>query len=136
MAETIFTKIVAGDIPCQRVFENEHVFAFLDINPLAEGHTLVIPKRAVARLEDLPAEELAAVTAVLPQLAKRILAATGAAAYNVLLNNGSEAGQEVQHVHFHIIPRKKGDGLGFRWNKKQVTAEELTALAERIAAQG
>lgn len=131
---SIFARIVAGEIPCQRVFENEHVLAFLDIRPLADGHTLIVPKRTVERLEDLTPEEAAQLGRVLPMIARKVVAATGAEAYNVLQNNGVIAGQEVPHVHFHIIPRRAGDGLGYRWRPQQRSLEELTALAERIQA--
>lgn len=135
-ADSIFTKIIKGQIPCHRVFENEHVLAFLDINPLAEGHTLVIPKRQVERLEQLPADEAAEVGRVLGQIAARVLKAVGASDYNVLQNNGRASGQEVPHVHFHIIPRRSGDGLGYRWNAKAGDHAVLGALAAKIAATG
>jgi histidine triad (HIT) family protein len=131
---TIFARIVAGQIPCQRVFENEHILAFLDVNPLAEGHTLVLPKRSVARFEDLTADEAAELGRHLPTLARKIVAATGAEGFNLLTNSGRIAGQEVQHVHVHIIPRRAGDGLGYRWRPQKRTAEELAALADRIRA--
>ena len=131
-ANSIFAKIVAGQIPCQRVYEDVHVLAFLDINPLADGHTLVIPKRAVERIDELSGEEAAAIGRCLPELGKRITAATGAAGYNVLQNNGAAAGQEVPYVHFHIIPRRAGDELGFRWKPQKRTPAELAAMAERL----
>ena len=133
-ADSIFTGIIRGDIPCARVFENEYLIAFLDIAPLAEGHTLVVPKRQVERLEDLPPEEAAAIARELGPIARRVLKATGAPAYNILQNNGAQSGQVVPHVHFHIIPRREGDGLGFRWNAKSARPEELRALAERISS--
>ena len=105
---SIFAKIVAGEIPCQRVFENEHVLAFLDINPLAEGHVLLIPKRAVERLEDLTPAEGAELGRQIPVLVRKVMATTGAAGCNVLQNNGAVAGQEVPYVHFHIIPPPAG----------------------------
>lgn len=131
---SIFARLVAGEIPCQRVFENEHVLAFLDINPLAEGHTIVIPKRTVARLADLAPDEAAELGRVLPEIARKIVAATGAEGFNILQNDGQIAGQEVPHVHFHIIPRRAGDGLGYRWRPQKRTPAELNALAERIRA--
>lgn len=133
-SESVFTKIIRGEIPCHRVFENEHLLAFLDINPLSEGHTLVVPKQQVERLEDLPPQIAAEIGRHLGALARRILATTGAPAYNVLQNNGAAAGQEVPHVHFHIIPRRPGDGLGYRWKPKPAAPEALAALAERIRA--
>ncbi|GMU82361.1 MAG: hypothetical histidine triad protein [Planctomycetota bacterium] len=133
-SDSIFTRIIRGEIPCQRVFESPTVFAFLDINPLAPGHTLVVPKRQVERLEQLPENEAADIARVLGRIARAILAVTGAPDYNVLQNNGSSAGQVVPHVHFHIIPRREHDGLGFRWNPKPAGAEELKALRGRLAA--
>jgi histidine triad (HIT) family protein len=131
-APSIFSRIIAGEVPCHRVFENEHVFAFLDINPLASGHTLVVPRRQVERLEQLEPAEAAELMQALIAIARKVLAVTGAAAYNVLQNNGKAAGQEVAHVHFHIIPRAEGDGLGYRWKPTPTPPETLAALAERI----
>jgi histidine triad (HIT) family protein len=129
---SIFTKIVAGEIPCQRVFENDHVLAFLDISPLALGHTLVIPKRAVPRLADLTPDEAAELARVLPDLVRKIAAAVEADGCNVLLNDGRVAGQEVPHVHVHIIPRRAGDGLGYRWRPQKADPAALAALAAKI----
>lgn len=134
MSESIFQKIINGEVPAHKVFENEHVLAFLDIHPLAEGHTLVIPKRAARRLEDLPPEDAAEIGRVLGMIARRVLQAVGASDYNVLQNNGPAAHQEVPHVHFHIIPRRTGDGLGYRWHPKSVSSEQLATLAKTIAA--
>lgn len=133
-APSIFARIIAGEIPCQRVFENAQVLAFLDINPLAEGHTLVVPKLQVERLEDLPPDVAGEVMKSLILVARKVIAATGAPAYNLLQNNGKDAGQEVPHVHFHIIPRRPGDGLGYRWKASPAAAETLTALAAKIQA--
>jgi histidine triad (HIT) family protein len=130
--ESIFSKIIKGEIPCHRVFENDHVLAFLDITPLSEGHTLVVPKRQVERLEELSSEEVSEIARQLGGIAKRVLAATGATDYNLLQNNGKLSGQEVPHVHFHIIPRRAGDGLGYRWNAQPADQDELAALAKRI----
>lgn len=133
-AASIFARIVAGEVPCHKVFENAHVLAFLDINPLAEGHTLVIPKRAAERLEDLTDGELTELARALPVVARKVLAATGADAYNVLQNNGSASGQDVPYVHFHIVPRRSGDGLGYRWKAQKGDPGRLTELAQRLRA--
>lgn len=130
--ETIFSKIVAGEIPCWKVYEDEQVLAFLDIGPLSPGHTLVIPKQAYATLDTLPEELSAAIGRVLPKLARAIMQATGATSYNVLQNNGQTAGQEVPHVHFHIIPRHDGDGLGYRWEPKSLSDEQASVLQTNI----
>ena len=129
---SIFTRIVQGELPCHRVFESPTVLAFLDINPLAVGHTLVIPKREVVRLEQLPPEEAADLARALVEVAPRVLAAVGATDYNLLQNNGPLSGQEVPHVHFHIIPRHTGDELGFRWKPQTGDHAALADLAARI----
>lgn len=136
MAETIFAKIIAGDIPCHKVYEDDQVLAFLDINPLSRGHTLVIPKEAVATLDELSDESAAAIGRVLPRIARAVLAATGATAFYVLQNNGSAAHQAVFHVHFHIIPKHQdGSGLGLGWHPRSLDPGEGTSLAEAIAAR-
>jgi histidine triad (HIT) family protein len=132
MAETVFSKILRGDIPSHHVYEDEHVFAFLDVNPLSRGHLLVIPREPAAMLDQLSAESSAAIGRVLPRLARALMAATGCTAYNVLQNNGVAAHQAVHHVHFHIIPRHGDDGLGIEWNAKKLEGGE--ELAKAIAA--
>ncbi|NIW74923.1 MAG: HIT domain-containing protein, partial [Gemmatimonadetes bacterium] len=104
MAETIFSKIIRGEIPCHKVYEDEHVLAFLDINPLSDGHTLVIPKEPAATLDQLSDESGAAIGRVLPRICRAVKEVTGVTAYNVLQNNEPMAHQAVFHVHFHIIP--------------------------------
>lgn len=136
MPETIFSKIIRGEIPAARVYEDDHVLAFLDIGPLSEGHTLVIPKEVVATLDQLSDEAAAAIGRVLPRLCRAVVRATGCSAYNVLQNNGTLAHQAVHHVHFHIIP-KPGDhaGLQIDWQPGQLDQAAAGALARRIAAE-
>jgi histidine triad (HIT) family protein len=110
MAETIFAKILRGEIPCHRVYEDAHVLAFLDIFPLSRGHTLVIPKEPAATLDQLSDDAAAAIARVLPRIARAVMRVSGATAFNVLQNNGALAHQAVFHVHFHVIPRFDGDG--------------------------
>lgn len=126
--ETIFDKILSGRIPCHRVYEDEHVLAFLDINPVSLGHTLVIPKERATFLHELGEDSAAAIGRVLPRLCRAVLAATGATAYNILQNNGASAHQAVFHVHFHIIPRMAETGLGVGWSPRRLDpgiAEEI-----------
>lgn len=130
---TIFGKILDGEVPCHSVYEDEHVLAFLDINPMAQGHLLVIPKERRAFLHELSPEQSAAIGRVLPRLAQAVMKATGATAYNVLQNNGAEAGQEVFHAHFHIIPRAGKRGLKFGGPSRPLDHEAAPGLAERIA---
>jgi histidine triad (HIT) family protein len=134
MSETIFDKILSGAIPCHRVYEDEHVLAFLDIGPLAPGHTLVIPKERAAFLHQLSDESAAAIGRVLPRLARAVLAATGATDYNILQNNGRAAHQVVMHVHFHIIPRFPERGLDIGWRPSSLEPAEAEALLARIRA--
>ena len=134
MAETVFSKIIAGEIPCFRVYEDQHVLAFLDINPLSRGHTLVIPKEPAETLDQLSDEAAAAIGRVLPRLSRAVLRATGATAYNILQNNGRMAHQAVMHVHFHIIPKyADGSGLGIGWPARTLTQEDGRQLAAAIA---
>ncbi|MCL4197758.1 MAG: HIT family protein [Phycisphaerales bacterium] len=130
----LFERIAAGEIPSYRVFEDEHVFAFLDINPLSRGHTLVIPRRRCERLEDLPGEVAAALGRALPRIAAAVIGATGAPAYNVLQNNGRAAGQAIPHVHFHIIPKyPDGSGLPHHWPARTLDRDGAPELARTIA---
>ncbi len=136
MAATIFTKIIAGEIPCFRVYEDDKVLAFLDINPLSRGHTLVIPKEPAETIDQLSDESAAALGRVLPRLSRAILQATGASAFNILQNNGTTAHQEVMHVHFHIIPKyADGSGLGIGWPAHSLGADEGKHLATAITEQ-
>jgi histidine triad (HIT) family protein len=129
---TIFDKILDGQIPCHRVYEDEHVLAFLDIGPLSEGHTLVIPKERRAHLHELSDEQAAAIGRVLPRIARAVMKVTGATAYNVLQNNGAEAHQAVFHVHFHIIPKLGDKGLGIRWQPGALEGAKGAELASKL----
>jgi histidine triad (HIT) family protein len=131
---TIFSRIIAGDIPCHRVYEDAHVIAFLDISPVSRGHLLVVPKEVKAQLHELSDESAAAIGRVLPRLARAVLAATGATAYNILQNNGALAHQAVMHVHFHIIPRIGSAGLGVGWNSGTLSASDASELVTNMQA--
>lgn len=114
---TIFDKILDGEIPCHRVFENDHVLAFMDISPISAGHTLVIPKERKAKLHELSDEAAAELGRALPRIARAVCRVSGTEDYNLLQNNGAAAHQAVYHVHFHIIPRPNQDsGLGIQWD--------------------
>ena len=135
---TIFAKILSGEIPCHRVHEDAHVLAFLDIGPLSDGHLLVIPKEAKAHLHELSDDSAAALGRVLPRLARAVMAATGATAYNILQNNGAAAHQAVMHVHFHIIPKLGSAGLGVGWNAGRLDparAKDLVASMQAALAR-
>jgi len=135
MGETVFGRIVRGEIPCHRVYEDDKVLAFLDINPLSYGHTLLIPKEQAESLDRLSDESAAALGRVLPRLCRAVIAVTGIREYNVLENNGTGAHQAIAHVHFHIIPKPNGrEGLGIGWPMKTLAREAGAALAAKIAA--
>jgi histidine triad (HIT) family protein len=106
----------------------------MDINPISPGHTLVIPKKHYEAISEMPAEEAAALFRPVPSLAAAVKAALGAEALNVLQNNGRAAGQAVDHLHVHLIPRWAGDGLGFRWPSKQADSAVLAQQANAIKA--
>lgn len=135
MEDSVFSKIVRGEIPCHKLYEDDRVLAFLDIGPLSEGHALVIPKEPAVTLDELSDESAAAIGRVLPRLCRAIKRVTGVAAFNVLENNLPLAHQAVPHVHFHIIPKpNEQEGLGVRWNAGKLDKASGTALAERIRA--
>ncbi len=108
---TIFSNIIAGEIPCHKVYEDEHILAFLDINPIQPGHTLVIPKAPSADGLSCPPEDLARIIIVGQKVAAGIMEATQCNGVNFLMNNGEAAGQKVFHTHLHIIPRFTDDGV-------------------------
>ncbi len=128
--DCIFCKIVTGQIPVTKIYEDEVVLAFLDIGPVSDGHTLVIPTRHVEKLHDCPPELLGQVGSRLGKIAKAVAAGMNSDGYNILCNNGRAAGQIVEHLHFHIIPRNTGDGLFNRWpayKYKEGRIEEIAA---------
>lgn len=133
-ASCIFCRIASGEIPSLRVFESSDAVAFLDIAPLAPGHTLLVPRAHYENLLDVPPDALAQLTRPLPRLARAILNATGATGLNLLQNTGASSGQAVFHVHFHLIPRREGDKLGFRWNAGSYPPGEDRAMQDKIAA--
>jgi histidine triad (HIT) family protein len=136
MADTVFGKIIRGEIPSHKVYEDAQVLAFLDINPLTRGHVLVVPKEPAETLAELSDEAAAAVGRLLPRLCRAVVAATGVREYNVLQNNGRGAHQAIDHVHFHIIPKPNSrEGLGVGWPQTQLDASTGAALAKAIAAQ-
>lgn len=132
--DCIFCRIIAGQIPCYKVYENKDVLAFLDINPISDGHTIVIPKAHYERVDVCPPEILAEVAKVLGPLAKAVTAAVGAPAFNTLCNNGAPAGQVVKHLHFHIIPRRENDKVFTQWPKYTYPEGKAAELLKKILA--
>ncbi len=128
--DCIFCRIVSGEIPCHKVYETEHGLAFLDIGPLAEGHVLWVPRKHVVALDELTESQAADLCRPLPRLGRAMRDVLPAEGYNILQNNGRVAGQEVMHLHFHLIPRTQGDGLGYRWHPGRYGPGRAEALAE------
>jgi histidine triad (HIT) family protein len=134
MAETVFSRIISGQIPCHKVYEDDKVLAFLDINPLAIGHTLVIPKEPAVTMDALSDESAAALGRVLPRICRAVVAVTGVKEYNVLENNGAGAHQAIAHVHFHIIPKpSRAAGLGISWPATTLDQGQGAELALKLA---
>jgi histidine triad (HIT) family protein len=134
--DCIFCKIVAGEIPSRTVYEDDEVFAFLDVNPLARGHTLVIPKAHDARIGGLPDGVAASVFTAMSELAPAVERAMGADGMTVAVNDGPAAGQEVPHVHGHLVPRFEGDDAGglhsLRWKRPDLDEAAFDEVAEAI----
>lgn len=129
--DCIFCKIVAGDIPAYKVYEDDDVLAFLDIAPVHPGHTLVIPKKHYENLLDLPETEAAKLVSAIKKITPAVLAGVGANSFNLGLNSGIEAGQAVPHFHWHIMPRYEGDGLEL-WRGGSYPAGEAERTLEKI----
>ncbi len=132
--DCIFCKMVAGEVPVTKIYEDELVLAFLDIGPISDGHTLVIPKQHFEKLDDCPAEVLGNVASRLGKIASAVTVGMNSDGYNVLCNNGRAAGQLVGHLHFHIIPRNSGDGVFSRWPAYKYQEGKIEAIAAKIQA--
>ncbi len=128
----VFCKIVRGELPSFKVYEDEKTLAFLDIHPVSPGHTLVIPKADNARnIFDISSEDWAATTEVARQVAHAVEKGTGADGVNIMMNNRSHAGQVVDHPHIHVIPRFKDDGLK-QWHHNSYKDDEAQSLLDKI----
>ena len=133
--DCVFCKIVAGQIPAAKVYEDAETLAFMDIGPVIKGHTLVIPKAHVESLADAPADMLARLGAVVQRIARAQADGLKADGNNVILANGRAAGQEVPHLHLHVVPRFHNDGHRWNWaQKKYDGSAEMEAVAARIRA--
>jgi len=133
MSDCIFCKIIAGQIPATKVYEDENFLAFLDIHPVSAGHTLVIPKSHFDKFDVTPSEVVAELYKLVHKLAPAITSGVGGQGYNLGLNNGSVAGQVIFHTHVHIIPRKPKDGLAL-WGAKDYEGNQMDEVAKRVRA--
>lgn len=130
----LFCKIISGEIPSNKVYEDNAVFAFLDIYPASEGHTLIAPKKHYSNFTDMSTEDVASLFEAARKITAAVEKTFSAQGSNIGINNGEVAGQEVPHVHVHVIPRKKGDGgRGIKsivWTEPDIT--NLERIAEKI----
>ncbi|MFA5252781.1 MAG: HIT family protein [Phycisphaerae bacterium] len=128
----VFCKMVAGQIPVTKIYEDDVVLSFLDIGPISDGHTLVIPRQHFEKLHQCPAEILGRVVSHLGKIAAAVAGAMNSDGYNVLCNNGRAAGQLIDHLHFHIIPRSSGDGVFNRWPAYKYEKGKIEQIAAKI----
>ena len=131
MQDCLFCKIIKGEIPCSKVYENDKVLAFLDIGPVNKGHTLIIPKNHATNIFDIEEEDLNQVSNVIRKIAPAIKKAVNADGLTITSSNGQAAGQVVMHSHIHIIPRFKDDGLKL-WPQGKYEEGEAEKVAEEI----
>ncbi|HDV4257485.1 TPA: HIT family protein [Staphylococcus aureus] len=139
MSETIFGKILTGEIPSFKVYEDDYVYAFLDISQVTKGHTLLIPKKASANIFETDEETMKHIGAALPKVANAIKRAFNPDGLNIIQNNGEFADQSVFHIHFHLIPRYENDidGFGYKWETQEdiLNNDAKQQIAEQIQAQ-
>jgi histidine triad (HIT) family protein len=131
----LFCKIVRGEIPCTKVYEDDDVLAFMDIGPIIKGHALVIPKKHYDPITETPKNLLEKLIAVTQRIAGAQMNGLKAQGVNIMQNNGKVAGQVIPHVHFHVIPRFEDDGHSWNWNPGQYDdTDEMEAFAAKIRA--
>jgi len=131
-ADCLFCKIIAGEIPCFKLFENDDTLAFMDINPANEGHALVIPKEHATDVYTVSDAAIAATVATAKKIAAAIDKTLNPDGLNLLQCNGPAAAQSVFHFHMHVLPRRKGDELKLNWGLRPGDMDAIGALAERI----
>ncbi|MBV8192533.1 MAG: HIT family protein [Alphaproteobacteria bacterium] len=134
VADCVFCKIVAGQIPCFKLLEDDATIAFMDINPVNPGHALAVAKGHWPTVDVIPAEVLAAVATTAQRIAKAVMAELRPDGVNLMQANGPGAGQSVPHLHIHIIPRRPGDDLLFNWQPRAVERAEIEAVWHRLKA--
>ena len=139
MSETIFSKIISGEIPSFKIYENDYVYAFLDISQVSKGHTLLVPKKPSANIFETDEETMKHIGVALPKVAKAIKNAFHPDGLNIIQNNGEYADQSVFHIHFHLIPRYENDidGFGYKWETHEDVIDDETKqkIATQIQAQ-
>ncbi len=131
-SDCIFCKIVADEVPSAKIYEDENILSFLDVGPLSDGHTLIIPKQHIEKMDECPADIMAKIAEKLPMIAGAVVGAMNCDGFNLLCNRGRPAGQLVDHLHFHIIPRNEGDGVFDKWPSYEYPEGKMQELAEKI----
>ncbi len=131
MQDCLFCKIVNGKIPAEKVYEDEKFLAFMDLKPVNPGHVLLVPKNHYEDFVSASAEELQGIVPLMQKIAQAIMISLHYPACNISTNNGSEAGQVIKHLHFHIVPRREGDGHELM-KGTETSPEELGPVAEKI----
>ncbi|MCG2253547.1 HIT family protein [Staphylococcus epidermidis] len=139
MSETIFSKIISGEIPSFKIYENDYVYAFLDISQVSKGHTLLVPKKPSANIFETDEETMKHIGVALPKVTNAIKNAFHPDGLNIIQNNGEYADQSVFHIHFHLIPRYENDidGFGYKWETHEDVIDDETKqkIATQIQAQ-
>ncbi len=128
----LFCKIANGEIPSARVLETDRAVAFLDINPVNKGHTLVIPRDHHANLSEVPDDVAADLGGLLPRVCRAVLEVTEADGLNIIANHGEVAGQTIHHLHWHVIPRHDGDAVHWPWPHQSYAGDELDRLRQAV----
>jgi histidine triad (HIT) family protein len=132
MPDCLFCKIVAGAVPCAKVYEDEFHLAFLDIYPANKGHTLIIPKKHYAHFSEIHHKEIGEYIEVVQKVAQAVKKSMKSDGINVFLNEGEAAGQVIFHAHFHVIPRYNGDGIVFKVGRNEYTEVEKEEYRKKI----
>ncbi|KOR13342.1 cell-cycle regulation protein HIT [Staphylococcus carnosus] len=139
MSKTIFSKIIDGEIPSFKVYEDEYVYAFLDILQVTKGHTLLVPKKPSPNIFETDPETMKHIGAALPKVANAIKKAFNPDGLNIIQNNGEYADQSVFHLHFHFLPRYKDDidGFSYKWitHEEEIDDDKKAEIAQQIQAQ-
>ncbi len=130
---TVFEMIISGDIPSVKLYEDDRVLVILDINPAVKGHALVISKTAYPNFTDCPADTLAHMMEIAQRVDRKMRQALGCDGTNILINNGPASGQEIPHLHIHVIPRYENDGQSLGFTKTKYEGDEISRMGERLA---
>jgi histidine triad (HIT) family protein len=135
MDNCAFCKIIKGELPSYKIFEDNNFAAIMDINPVAAGHALLLTKEHYENIFDLPEELAGAAFTMAARLCRTLMEVLRMDGVNIIQNNGVYAGQTVNHFHLHLIPRFKDDGLNFAWNSKNLSSSEIADLLNKIKAE-